>query len=193
MLGQLLSLTGSIRSSSPRIVYGDFGACACSRYQALFSPPPREPGDEAKSGLASSPGPTQRGERGLGTRLSLAGRSSSSSGFYINIQSKFSVDHGDWYSCLWAPHSSYEDLTVANLKLMTLHDHVVIQLCVCVSRCVCVHFLWSGLNGHPLSYCHSSTKLMITGPLTLYWAVSTFHSEYHSTKCNVDTAQYNWG
>ena len=26
----------------------DFGACACSRYQALFSPPPRQPGDEAK-------------------------------------------------------------------------------------------------------------------------------------------------
>ena len=26
--------------------YGDFGACACSSYQALF-PHPREPGDEA--------------------------------------------------------------------------------------------------------------------------------------------------
>ena len=37
---------------NPWIVYGDFGACAHSRYQALFSPPPREPGDEA------SPPPT---------------------------------------------------------------------------------------------------------------------------------------
>ena len=28
-------------------------ACACSRYQALFSPPPREPGDEARYVAAS--------------------------------------------------------------------------------------------------------------------------------------------
>ena len=34
-------------SNSPRIIYGDFDACACGGYQALFSPPPREPGDEA--------------------------------------------------------------------------------------------------------------------------------------------------
>ena len=26
---------------------GRIGACACSGYQALFPPPPREPGDEA--------------------------------------------------------------------------------------------------------------------------------------------------
>ena len=51
MLGRLLSLTGSVQSSSPRIVYGDFGACACSCYQALFSPPQESLGTRLASNL----------------------------------------------------------------------------------------------------------------------------------------------
>ena len=37
---------GHVATDCAWIEYGDFGACACSSYQALF-PLPREPGDEA--------------------------------------------------------------------------------------------------------------------------------------------------